>query len=353
MGVYGVILTLAGLLGEHEPEKTGGVNANLWTGWPCSSSLRSSSGGRGSAHRRARATSTPRRRPDAPRAAAQAAAGELTPLGCVGWASCWVPTSTARPSAAWCGSTRDTRGTRSRTSTSPAAARRLRGRPHRRRQQPGGRDRHPEEHRLRVRPKTASARPRIRSCGSAGTSSGDARGSTARRWEAEEYGWERIGRRPHDHAFVRRGGETRTAVVDDRRRRARRHRRAQRLHRAEVDRVGVPRLPARPVHDAARDRRPDPGHRVTARWRYTDGRDRLQRPYGAIRDAAARDLRRRPRLALQQTIYEMGKAVLEAHAEMAEISLSCPNKHHFLVDLSPSAWTTRARCSSRPTGPTA
>lgn len=32
MGVYGVILTLAGLLGEDEPEKTGGVNANLWTG---------------------------------------------------------------------------------------------------------------------------------------------------------------------------------------------------------------------------------------------------------------------------------------------------------------------------------
>lgn len=32
MGVYGVTLALAGLLGEHEPEKTGGVNANLWTG---------------------------------------------------------------------------------------------------------------------------------------------------------------------------------------------------------------------------------------------------------------------------------------------------------------------------------
>ena len=32
MGTYGVILTLAGLLGEHEPDKTGGVNANLWTG---------------------------------------------------------------------------------------------------------------------------------------------------------------------------------------------------------------------------------------------------------------------------------------------------------------------------------
>jgi hypothetical protein len=32
MGVYGVILTLAGLFGDKELEKTGGVNANLWTG---------------------------------------------------------------------------------------------------------------------------------------------------------------------------------------------------------------------------------------------------------------------------------------------------------------------------------
>lgn len=32
LALYGVILTLAGLLGEHEPDKTGGVNANLWTG---------------------------------------------------------------------------------------------------------------------------------------------------------------------------------------------------------------------------------------------------------------------------------------------------------------------------------
>ncbi len=32
MGLYGVILALAGLLWEHEPDKTGGVNANLWTG---------------------------------------------------------------------------------------------------------------------------------------------------------------------------------------------------------------------------------------------------------------------------------------------------------------------------------
>ncbi len=32
MGLYGVILTLAGLFGDPELEKTGGVNANLFTG---------------------------------------------------------------------------------------------------------------------------------------------------------------------------------------------------------------------------------------------------------------------------------------------------------------------------------
>ena len=40
-------------------------------------------------------------------------------------------------------------------------------------------------------------------------------------------------------------------------------------------------------------------------------------------------------LALQQTLWEMGSAVLSAHASIASISLSAPNKHHFLVDLAP------------------
>jgi urate oxidase len=40
-------------------------------------------------------------------------------------------------------------------------------------------------------------------------------------------------------------------------------------------------------------------------------------------------------LALQQTLHEMGKAVLEARDDIAEIRLSAPNKHHFLVDLEP------------------
>jgi urate oxidase len=40
-------------------------------------------------------------------------------------------------------------------------------------------------------------------------------------------------------------------------------------------------------------------------------------------------------LSLQQTLYAMGKRVLEHRDELVEVRLSLPNKHHFLVDLSP------------------
>ncbi|TDV55259.1 factor-independent urate hydroxylase [Actinophytocola oryzae] len=40
-------------------------------------------------------------------------------------------------------------------------------------------------------------------------------------------------------------------------------------------------------------------------------------------------------LSLQQTLYAMGERVLRHRAELAEVRLSLPNKHHFLVDLSP------------------
>ena len=38
--------------------------------------------------------------------------------------------------------------------------------------------------------------------------------------------------------------------------------------------------------------------------------------------------------ALQETLYAMGTAVLDADAGIADISFAAPNKHHFLVDFS-------------------
>ena len=59
-------------------------------------------------------------------------------------------------------------------------------------------------------------------------------------------------------------------------------------------------------------------------------------------------------LALQQTLYEMGKAVLETYDFIAEIRFSAPNKHHFVYNLEPrSASRTTTRSSTRMIGPTA
>jgi urate oxidase len=39
--------------------------------------------------------------------------------------------------------------------------------------------------------------------------------------------------------------------------------------------------------------------------------------------------------SLQQTLYEMGTAVIDAVPDICEVRLALPNKHHFLVDLEP------------------
>ncbi|MEO6943237.1 MAG: urate oxidase, partial [Lacisediminihabitans sp.] len=39
--------------------------------------------------------------------------------------------------------------------------------------------------------------------------------------------------------------------------------------------------------------------------------------------------------SLQNSLYEMGKKVLEKHSEIDEIKFSMPNKHHFEVDFTP------------------
>ncbi|WP_446686978.1 hypothetical protein [Phytohabitans kaempferiae] len=44
-------------------------------------------------------------------------------------------------------------------------------------------------------------------------------------------------------------------------------------------------------------------------------------------------------LALQQTLWHMGRAVLETRHDIAEIRLSAPNRHHVLADLEPFGMT--------------
>jgi urate oxidase len=74
---------------------------------------------------------------------------------------------------------------------------------------------------------------------------------------------------------------------------------------------------------------------VDARWRYATREIDWAAAHATARQAMVEAFARVHSLALQQTLYEMGRAALEAVPEIAEVRLSLPNKHHFLVDLAP------------------
>ncbi|SER18282.1 factor-independent urate hydroxylase [Lentzea albida] len=73
---------------------------------------------------------------------------------------------------------------------------------------------------------------------------------------------------------------------------------------------------------------------VTARWRYAGTDVDWAKSFTEIRSIMLKTFADKHSLSLQQTLYAMGEAVLNARSEVAEVRLSMPNKHHFLVDLS-------------------
>jgi urate oxidase len=74
---------------------------------------------------------------------------------------------------------------------------------------------------------------------------------------------------------------------------------------------------------------------VEARWRYAGESVDWMEAHREARRLLVETFATKHSLSLQQTLYAMGEAVLEARPEIAEIRLSMANKHHFVVDLKP------------------
>lgn len=74
---------------------------------------------------------------------------------------------------------------------------------------------------------------------------------------------------------------------------------------------------------------------LTAQWRYREAEAVWAAANARVREVLLERFALLHSLALQQSLFEMGKAALEAVADIDEIRLSAPNKHHFLVDLAP------------------
>jgi urate oxidase len=78
---------------------------------------------------------------------------------------------------------------------------------------------------------------------------------------------------------------------------------------------------------------------VTARWLYNSTENDWGRSFSEARRVLLEAFAQKHSLSLQQTLYAMGEAVLKARPEIVEIRMSMPNKHHFVVDLSPFGLT--------------
>ena len=159
---------------------------------------------------------------------------------------------------------------------------------------------------------------------------------TRARISATEHPWQHVlvAGRPHPHAFLQPGGELwTTEVTGD----------------AEGTRVasGVTNLVLLKTTDSSfagfpRDRfttLAETSDRilatsVTATWRYRPGtvdfsvRDRIRR--ALVETFAGHDSR-----SVQHTLYAMAQGALDACADITEITMSLPNRHHLLVDLAP------------------
>lgn len=165
--------------------------------------------------------------------------------------------------------------------------------------------------------------------------------ATGARIEVEEYAWDRIsiGGSGHDHAFVRRGGDTRTTVVtlDD----TEEQRRTWVV--SGLKDLVVLKSTGSEFKGFLRDRYTtlaEADDRIlatslVARWRYEGTAVEWNKTFEDIRQVLLETFAVTYSHALQESLYAMGRAVLEAHPEVAEITFSAPNKHHFLVDLSP------------------
>ncbi|MFQ6172004.1 factor-independent urate hydroxylase [Oryzobacter sp. R7] len=162
-----------------------------------------------------------------------------------------------------------------------------------------------------------------------------AQGATVR---VEEYAWDRIPVEGagHDHAFVRRGGEVRTAEVD--------------VTDAGAEVVSglrdlvVLKSTGSEFKGFLRDEYTtlaDADDRILATslratWRHAPGSvPDWDASHDAVRSLLLATFATTYSRALQETLYAMGRAVLEAHPGLVEVSFAAPNRHHLLVDLAP------------------
>lgn len=157
------------------------------------------------------------------------------------------------------------------------------------------------------------------------------------RVEVEEYAWQRavVEGSEHDHTWVRAGREVRTAAVTV-------DAQGEHVIQGLKDLVLLKSTGsefAGFLHDEyttlAETHDRVMATSLVARWRLAGTDHDFDALYPRVIEILVARFAQLQSLALQQTLWHMGQAVLEACPEIVEMRFSAPNKHHFVVDLSP------------------
>jgi urate oxidase len=74
---------------------------------------------------------------------------------------------------------------------------------------------------------------------------------------------------------------------------------------------------------------------ISTRWRYAAGAAAFGDLFASVRRTLLETFAHHDSKSVQHTLYAMGEAVIEQCKEVDEISITMPNKHHLLVDLTP------------------
>jgi len=156
------------------------------------------------------------------------------------------------------------------------------------------------------------------------------------RVEISERPWERltVNGRPHPHAFSRPGGERHVARVLRTRQGALVEAGLEDLTLAKSAQSGFSgfRKDGYTTLKETEDRLLVTA--VKASWTYAGAPADFDRAFQGIRGTMLETFAAHDSASVQHTLYAMGEAVLEHHAEVVEVRLSLPNKHHIPVDLS-------------------
>ncbi len=150
-----------------------------------------------------------------------------------------------------------------------------------------------------------------------------------------QFPWRRIevDGKPHEHSFVRERGERKAKVWGDKS--------GDRKVEAGIDDVYVLKTTNSGWEKFYRERfttLPDTDDRVlativTAKWEYNAPDADFDRVWGGVMRSTLETFTDHYSPSVQNTLYRMGKAVLEAYPEIERIWYSFPNVHHIVYDL--------------------